>query len=101
MTDNLRGTFPSSDRGSGLHFNDSNEIDLFEELHRGSALDLTDEHPLSFDHTQEEIPIKPCPIFVDGSDDGMFGNTELLSQPPHKFRPHQTQANDFIMFRDE
>jgi hypothetical protein len=43
MTDNLRGMFPSSDRGSQLHFADSQEIDLFEELNRGSALDLTDE----------------------------------------------------------
>jgi len=43
MTDNLRGMFPSSDRGSQLRFADSHEIDLFEELNRGSAFDLTNE----------------------------------------------------------
>jgi len=42
MTDNLRGIFPSSDRGSQLNFADSNEIDLFEEINRESELDLTD-----------------------------------------------------------
>ena len=83
MTDNLRGMYPSSDQGSRLHFADSNEIDLFDELNRGSALDLTDEQPLCFDQTQEDMPDKPCPIFIDGSDDGMFGNTDTISHPSH------------------